>query len=375
MFRRIEDRRLEKKFRAGIQYSEYAMKTPSELIHTMGISAHTSTMVAHKYDENDYVKKTQKELYDQIVPPFQDMEEIADRCVQSDDGIKNQLSSFSYELTGFFETQGIDTGTEAVSTSEMLTPVCNNKHLCSVYRVSMDANASMRALAPSSRQSSCSSFSSVLTVTKLVLWIIERYVDLRHAWSDVAKGFTHKMNGLEKSPDTGDRKVFSGLIDRLIFSAGLDSECRPLVILNASNFPDAKDVNYDELLERMLLIMDTFVDENDYSMVLFAGGIRCRPSWNWLFQAYQSLGRKYRKHIKALYIVHSTWWIRVMLDCMHHLLSPKFARKIVYVSTLSELAKLVPFRQINVPPDVYTHNLKYESHITLPDTMLLEGYG
>ncbi|KAG4306255.1 hypothetical protein PORY_000243 [Pneumocystis oryctolagi] len=178
----------------------------------------------------------------------------------------------------------------------------------------------------------------------------------------------------KKDSNIDDHDMLSELVDRLIFSAGVDDEGRPLVILNASKFPDSKDVNYDVLLERMLFVMDTFVDENDYSVVLFAGGVRHRPSWNWLFQAYQSLGRKYRKYIKVLYIVHSTWWIREADDSqMHHLVSPKFARKIVYVSTLSELAKLVPFRQINVPPDVYIHNLKYESHITLPDTMFSEG--
>ncbi|KAG5437770.1 hypothetical protein PCANB_000483 [Pneumocystis canis] len=179
----------------------------------------------------------------------------------------------------------------------------------------------------------------------------------------------------KRNSDKNDQEVLSELVNRLIFSAGLDSECRPLVILNASNFPDSKNVNYDELLKRMLLIMDTFVDENDYSMVLFAGAVRYRPSLSWLFQTYQSLGRKYRKHIKVLYIVHSTWWIRVMLDCVRMTILdlPNEELIIVYVSTLSELAKLVPFRQINVPPDVYAHNLKYESHITLPDSMLLEG--
>ncbi|KAG5513779.1 hypothetical protein PMAC_000817 [Pneumocystis sp. 'macacae'] len=175
----------------------------------------------------------------------------------------------------------------------------------------------------------------------------------------------------KKCLDVNDQDMLSELVNRLIFSA--DDEGRPLVILNASNFPDPKDVDYDILLKRMLLIMDTYVDDNDYSVVLFAGGVRHRPSWNWFLHAYHSLGWKYRKYIKILYIVHSTWWVRVMLDCMHHLVSPKFARKIIYVSTLSELAKLVPFQQINVPADVYAHNLKYELNITLPGTMFFES--
>ncbi|KAG4303139.1 hypothetical protein PCK1_000477 [Pneumocystis canis] len=166
MFRRIEDRRLEKKFRAGIQYSEYAMQTSSELMHTTGIRSHASTIVAHKYDEN-YVKKVQKELCDQISPSFQDVQKTQGISSQQDNVVKNRLSCSSYGLTGFSETRGVDAGIPIVPANEMSPPVFNNKHFHSVYRASMDTNASMRSLTPSSRQSSCSSFSSVLTVEKL----------------------------------------------------------------------------------------------------------------------------------------------------------------------------------------------------------------
>jgi Rho GTPase-activating protein 1 len=65
--------------------------------------------------------------------------------------------------------------------------------------------------------------------------------------------------------------------------------------------------------------------------------------------------------------------------------SPKFFRKIVHISTLSELAHYVPLTQIDIPPAVYRYvglkstqlwllkvtrllreNLKYEDEITLP---------
>jgi Rho GTPase-activating protein 1 len=47
-------------------------------------------------------------------------------------------------------------------------------------------------------------------------------------------------------------------------------------------------------------------------------------------------------------------------------ISPKFFRKITYVTSLSELAFQVPLTQIDVPPAVYQENSKHEQRITLP---------
>ncbi|KAG8739574.1 hypothetical protein FRC10_005434 [Ceratobasidium sp. 414] len=49
-------------------------------------------------------------------------------------------------------------------------------------------------------------------------------------------------------------------------------------------------------------------------------------------------------------------------------ISPKFFRKITYVSALSELARHVPLTQIEIAPAVYNENLKHERTITLPST-------
>ena len=143
--------------------------------------------------------------------------------------------------------------------------------------------------------------------------------------------------------------------------------------------------------------------ESDYSVVFFAAGGHYTPSWNWVWKAYRSLSRKYRKNLKRLvrslsfpnictlltlpkYIVHSTFFSKselapfirdlhltrrsALLACgCHHQVrtciysrlhgltvcpcSAKFFRKIEYISTLSELAYHVPLTQIDIPPAVY----------------------
>ena len=85
---------------------------------------------------------------------------------------------------------------------------------------------------------------------------------------------------------------------------------------------------------------------SEYTLVFFAGSAEYKPSMTWTLSAYQSLGRKYRKGIKKLFIVHSGTWTRIVLEVAGRVVSPKFARKIKYVGTLSELAEYVPLTQV-----------------------------
>ncbi|KAG7096274.1 hypothetical protein E1B28_003722 [Marasmius oreades] len=154
-------------------------------------------------------------------------------------------------------------------------------------------------------------------------------------------------------------------MSKLIFQAGVDFETRPMVVVNASALPDPRQVNYDILLSRVLLYLDLYV-ESDYTVVFFAAGGSHSPGWNWVWKAYRSLSRKYRKNLKRLYVVHSTFFSKMLFSLAGAVISPKFFRKITYISNLSELAYHIPLTQIDIPPTVYSENLKCESTITLP---------
>ncbi|BFZ61738.1 hypothetical protein YB2330_002813 [Saitoella coloradoensis] len=171
------------------------------------------------------------------------------------------------------------------------------------------------------------------------------------------------FDGHSGAPDVG---VYDGLARKIVYPAGVDYEGKPLVVMAACNFPNPKDFDYDFLLQQVLAALDLYIDESDYSVVLLAGGGQHRMSWPWMLKSYGSLGRKYRKNIKSLYILHSTWWVRVLFDLTNTITSPKFAKKVKHVPTLSELATLVPLNQIDIPPEVYKHNSKYEAHVEVP---------
>ncbi|KAG2147407.1 uncharacterized protein EDB93DRAFT_1085572 [Suillus bovinus] len=174
--------------------------------------------------------------------------------------------------------------------------------------------------------------------------------------------------------EPGARDKVQEVMGKVIFQAGVDFETRPMVILSASALPDPQEVSYDLLLQRILSYLDLFV-ESDYTVVFFAAGNRYAPSWNWVWKAYRSLSRKYRKNLKRLLIVHSSLFSKMLFSLAGAVVSPKFFRKIVYVDTLSELATQVPLTQIDIPPAVYKENLKQEHRIVLPSPICSSVFG
>lgn len=163
----------------------------------------------------------------------------------------------------------------------------------------------------------------------------------------------------------GESEIVQEVLSKMIFQAGVDFETRPMVVLNASALPDPQAVSYDLLLSRILSYLNLYV-EADYTVIFFAAGGKHTPGWNWVWKAYRSLSRKYRKNLKQLYIVHSSFFSKMLFSLAGAIISPKFFRKLSYIATLSELAQRVPLTQIDIPPTVYQENLKYERKITLP---------
>ncbi|KAF5346657.1 hypothetical protein D9758_013222 [Tetrapyrgos nigripes] len=128
---------------------------------------------------------------------------------------------------------------------------------------------------------------------------------------------------------------------RTIFQAGVDlSEGRVLtvyrVVMNASPMPSPDEVNCGLLLSlcaerQKLTLLFVLAIEANYTIVFFAAGVRYTLGWNWVWKAYRSLNRKYRKSLKEI---------------ARAIISHKFFR---YLDTLSELAIRVPLTQIAIP--------------------------
>lgn len=138
---------------------------------------------------------------------------------------------------------------------------------------------------------------------------------------------------------------------------GDDTAGRRVIIVSACKLPPSKELDHKRLLRYLMYTLDKFV-EQDYSLVYFHYGLtsKNKPALSWLWQAYKAFDRKYKKNLKALYLVHPTNFIRVVWQIFRAAISAKFGRKVMYVNYLHELRQHLKLDQISIPEAVLEHD-------------------
>ncbi|KAH0290281.1 Rho GTPase activation protein, partial [Aureobasidium sp. EXF-3399] len=164
----------------------------------------------------------------------------------------------------------------------------------------------------------------------------------------------------------------------ILYRSPLTSESGlPVYILNAAAFPDAFQVDYDALLPYVLARLpgeEELIAGEEYEIVFFAGGQaesatsdkKTGPGMGWYLQAYHVLSRAVRKRLQKLYVVHERSWVRVLIEVFGTMVSPKFRKKIVHVSTLTSLALHIPIEKLLIPPSVYLHDRRLSPDVHSP---------
>ncbi|XP_011917970.1 PREDICTED: rho GTPase-activating protein 8 isoform X6 [Cercocebus atys] len=144
--------------------------------------------------------------------------------------------------------------------------------------------------------------------------------------------------------------------------AGDDRFGRRVVTFSCCRMPPSHELDHQRLLEYLKYTLDQYV-ENDYTIVYFHYGLNSRnkPSLGWLQSAYKEFDRKYKKNLKALYVVHPTSFIKVLWNIFKPLISHKFGKKVIYFNYLSELHEHLKYDQLIIPPEVLRYDEKLQS--------------
>lgn len=140
---------------------------------------------------------------------------------------------------------------------------------------------------------------------------------------------------------------------QIVEVAGDDKYGRKIIVFSACRMPPSHQLDHSKLLGYLKHTLDQYV-ESDYTLLYLHHGLTSdnKPSLSWLRDAYREFDRKYKKNIKALYIVHPTMFIKTLLILFKPLISFKFGRKIFYVNYLSELSEHVKLEQLGIPRQV-----------------------
>ncbi|XP_074128248.1 rho GTPase-activating protein 8 isoform X1 [Sminthopsis crassicaudata] len=144
--------------------------------------------------------------------------------------------------------------------------------------------------------------------------------------------------------------------------AGDDNSGRRVITFSCCRMPPSHELNHSRLLGYLKYTLDEYV-ENDYTIVYFHYGLRSRnkPSLSWLKSAYKEFDRKYKKNLKALYVVHPTYFIKILWGIFKPLISHKFGKKVTYCNYLSELRQHLKYDQLVIPPEVIQHDEKLQN--------------
>ena len=190
---------------------------------------------------------------------------------------------------------------------------------------------------------------------------------------------SQSLTAIPPPQSSEDYSVFlANLAAHILYRSPLPSQSDlPIFILNAAAFPDAKEVSYDALLPYVLARLpdeEELIGGQGYEVVFFAGGgsnsagdrKKSRPGWGWCLQAYHVLTRATRKRLQKLYIVHEKQWIRMLIEMFSTVGSPKFRKKVVHVSTLSQLALRIPIEDLLIPPSAYLQDRRLEKSVFAP---------
>lgn len=167
-------------------------------------------------------------------------------------------------------------------------------------------------------------------------------------------------------------------IDRyaIINVCGTDKMGRPIIVVSACKLPDIHEIsqeieffqNQQHFFETLLEVGSTTLEqyvEAEYTLVYLHHGLRTtsQPSFNWLAKVYKMLDRKFKKNLKALYVVHPTTFIKFLWQFFRPIISSKVNKKVTYCSNLAELSKHIDLEALKIPKMVKTYDAQLKSSI------------
>ncbi|KAI1286806.1 Protein GDAP2 -like protein [Halotydeus destructor] len=145
---------------------------------------------------------------------------------------------------------------------------------------------------------------------------------------------------------------------RFLYVTGQDRFGRPAVVLIGHR------INFNTVdRERVLVYLVSLLDElaaRDYVIIYFhsmTSAVNHAPL-NYVHQIYDVLDYKYKKNLKAIYIVHPTFWCRLVSWYFTTFKASDLKRKIFYLGGVEYLNQVIPLDQLQVPSNIMDFDFK-----------------
>lgn len=154
---------------------------------------------------------------------------------------------------------------------------------------------------------------------------------------------------------TEDLKEVSGI--GTLYQCGVDKFGRPVIIFIGKWFK-FNEINLDKALLYLIYLLDPLV-RGDYVIIYFhtITTSENHPSLTWIREVYDALEYKYKKHLKAFYIVHPTLWTKIMTWWFTTFMAPQIKHKVHSVPGVEYLYDIIDHDQLEIPAYITEHDM------------------
>lgn len=142
-----------------------------------------------------------------------------------------------------------------------------------------------------------------------------------------------------------------------LYQSGYDRFGRPVIVFVGKWFK-FKDINLDKALLYLIYLLDPLV-KGDYVIAYFHTNTSNAnyPSFTWLREVYNILPYKYKKNLKAFYIVHPTLWTKMMTWWFTTFMAPAIKQKVQSLPGVEYLYSVIPRNQLEIPAFITEYDM------------------
>ncbi|XP_045460962.1 protein GDAP2 homolog isoform X2 [Harmonia axyridis] len=142
-----------------------------------------------------------------------------------------------------------------------------------------------------------------------------------------------------------------------LYQSGVDRLGRPVVVFVGKWFPFNK-INLDKALLYLITLLDPIV-RGDYVIAYFhtLTSSNNYPSFSWLKEVYNVLPYKYKKNLKAFYIVHPTFWTKMMSWWFTTFMAPAIKQKVHSLPGVEYLYAVMSPDQLEIPAFITEYDM------------------
>ncbi|CAH1109856.1 unnamed protein product [Psylliodes chrysocephalus] len=142
-----------------------------------------------------------------------------------------------------------------------------------------------------------------------------------------------------------------------LYQSGVDRLGRPVVVFVGKWFPFNK-INLDKALLYLITLLDPIV-RGDYVIAYFhtLTSSNNYPSFSWLKEVYNVLPYKYKKNLKAFYVVHPTFWTKMMTWWFTTFMAPAIKQKVHSLPGVEYLYAVMSPDQLEIPAFITEHDM------------------